>query len=104
MARRATRTLLIDNYDSYTYNLFQLLAEVNAGEGGGSSGHGDAHIGCCGDGVVARRPRCVHACTHPDACTRCSRAHRVRQRPQTLRENPGIFFLGTRKSLTRRER
>jgi hypothetical protein len=26
------RTLLIDNYDSYTYNLFQLLAEVNGGE------------------------------------------------------------------------
>jgi len=23
------RTLLIDNYDSYTYNLFQLIAEVN---------------------------------------------------------------------------
>ncbi|MBW5486984.1 anthranilate synthase component II, partial [Streptomyces bambusae] len=26
------RTLLIDNYDSYTYNLFQLLAEVNGEE------------------------------------------------------------------------
>lgn len=26
------RTLLIDNYDSYTYNLFQLIAEVNGGE------------------------------------------------------------------------
>ena len=25
------RTLLIDNYDSYTYNLFQLLSEVNGG-------------------------------------------------------------------------
>jgi hypothetical protein len=25
------RTLLIDNYDSYTYNLFQMLTEVNAG-------------------------------------------------------------------------
>jgi hypothetical protein len=23
------RTLLVDNYDSYTYNLYQLLAEVN---------------------------------------------------------------------------
>lgn len=26
------RTLLIDNYDSYTYNLFQLIAEVNGDE------------------------------------------------------------------------
>lgn len=23
------RTLLVDNYDSYTYNLFQLISEVN---------------------------------------------------------------------------
>ena len=26
------KTLLIDNYDSYTYNLFQLIAEVNGEE------------------------------------------------------------------------
>ena len=26
------QTLLIDNYDSYTYNLYQLLAEVNGGK------------------------------------------------------------------------
>lgn len=26
------KTLLIDNYDSYTYNLYQLIAEVNGGE------------------------------------------------------------------------
>ncbi len=26
------KTLLIDNYDSFTYNLFQLLAEVNGEE------------------------------------------------------------------------
>jgi len=28
----AIRTLLIDNYDSYTYNLHQLIAEVNGGK------------------------------------------------------------------------
>jgi para-aminobenzoate synthetase len=28
----AVRTLLIDNYDSYTYNLHNILAEVNGGE------------------------------------------------------------------------
>lgn len=27
------RCLLLDNYDSYTYNLYQLLAVVNGGEG-----------------------------------------------------------------------
>ena len=27
------KTLLIDNYDSYTWNLFQLLAEVNGSDG-----------------------------------------------------------------------
>lgn len=26
------KTLLIDNYDSYTYNLYQLIAKVNAGK------------------------------------------------------------------------
>lgn len=25
------KTLLIDNYDSYTYNLFHLISEVNGG-------------------------------------------------------------------------
>ena len=31
-ARARLKTLLIDNYDSFTYNLFQLLAEVNGAE------------------------------------------------------------------------
>ena len=26
------KTLLIDNYDSYTYNLYQLITEVNGGK------------------------------------------------------------------------
>lgn len=26
------KTLLIDNYDSYTYNLYQLIARVNGGK------------------------------------------------------------------------
>ena len=30
--QKALRTLLVDNYDSYTYNLYQWLAEVNGGE------------------------------------------------------------------------
>ncbi|WP_373686605.1 aminodeoxychorismate synthase component I [Nocardia terpenica] len=30
--RRPLRTLLVDNYDSFTYNLFQLIAEVNGVE------------------------------------------------------------------------
>ena len=30
--RRVVETLLIDNYDSYTFNLFQLLAEANGGK------------------------------------------------------------------------
>jgi para-aminobenzoate synthetase len=25
------RTLLVDNYDSYTYNLYQLISSVNGG-------------------------------------------------------------------------
>lgn len=32
LPRRPLKTLLIDNYDSFTYNLFQLLAEVNGAE------------------------------------------------------------------------
>lgn len=32
------RCLLLDNYDSYTYNLYQLLAAVNGGGGGGGGG------------------------------------------------------------------
>jgi para-aminobenzoate synthetase len=32
MARRSLKTLLIDNYDSFTYNLFQFLAEANGEE------------------------------------------------------------------------
>jgi len=31
-AQMPVRTLLIDNYDSYTYNIFQELSVVNGGE------------------------------------------------------------------------
>ena len=30
--KRVLKTLLIDNFDSYTYNLYQLLAVVNGGK------------------------------------------------------------------------
>lgn len=30
--QRTARTLLVDNYDSYTYNLFQLISKVTGGE------------------------------------------------------------------------
>ena len=30
--QRTAKTLLIDNYDSYTYNLFQLISKVTGGE------------------------------------------------------------------------
>jgi hypothetical protein len=35
-SRRYARPLLIDNYDSYSYNLYQILAEVYGGENGSS--------------------------------------------------------------------
>jgi hypothetical protein len=59
---RLLRPLLIDNYDSYTYNLYQIIAEVYGGEGVWrcvrcvdtrlSTGGGDvlrALPGACGD-------------------------------------------------------
>ena len=30
--QRTSKTLLVDNYDSYTYNLFQLISKVTGGE------------------------------------------------------------------------
>ena len=32
------RTLLVDNYDSYTYNLYQLISSVNGGASRKGSG------------------------------------------------------------------
>ena len=39
------RTLLVDNYDCYTFNLFQLIAEVNGvdADGGHNNESGSPH-------------------------------------------------------------
>lgn len=50
-ARASVRTLLVDNYDSYTFNLYQLIASVSGAE----------PLVVANDDISIREVRCCHA-------------------------------------------
>lgn len=72
------RTLLLDNYDSYTYNLVQLIADVTRGALTECLQGAGARAAAPGNGCPLRLRRDSLAACRPTPC--CRAAHGAAQR------------------------